>query len=226
MSEELKRIIAKNISYYLNRMGKSQRDMARDLNIPDMTISNWVNAKTYPRIDKIQLMATYFGINRSDLTEDHSLNIDILKGLKKPPKHGRLMKLPIVGRMMRVPVLGKIVYNDPILTEQNYEDYKDTLIEDLPDSGYLFYLKVKDNSMAPTIPDSSIVLLREQLDVDDGEIAAVLIKGDEEVTLRRVKKQGDLIMLVPDNNQHEITVVSENNPVKIIGKAIKFEQDL
>lgn len=33
-------------------------------------------------------------------------------------------------------------------------------------------------------------------------------------------------MLVPDNNQHEITVVSENNPVKIIGKAIKFEQDL
>mgnify|MGYP000250745067 len=36
------------------------------------TFSDWVNAKTYPRIDKIELMANYFGVTKADLVEDHS----------------------------------------------------------------------------------------------------------------------------------------------------------
>lgn len=43
--------------------------MATDLNYPQTTVSNWTNANSYPRIDKIQEMANYFGIRKSDLTE-------------------------------------------------------------------------------------------------------------------------------------------------------------
>lgn len=163
----------------------------------------------YLRIDKIQLIADYFEIKYTDLvTEREPMNI---------------IKMP--QRIVRIPILGKIACGDLILTEPNYEDYRTALEESLP-SGNLVYLEAKGNSMSPTIPDGAMVLIREQPDVENGEIATILLNGNEEATLKRVKKQGDLIMLVPDNNQHEITVVSENNPVKIIGKAIKFEQDL
>lgn len=65
----LKVIMSDNIKRYLKRNGKTQTELANDLNIPETTVSNWINAKTYPRIDKIQAMADYFRINRSDLTE-------------------------------------------------------------------------------------------------------------------------------------------------------------
>ncbi|WP_391574511.1 helix-turn-helix domain-containing protein [Cohnella sp.] len=68
-TQNLKSIMAANIKRLLSRSGKSQTDLANDLNIPETTVSNWMNANTYPRIDKIQAMADYFGVRRSELTE-------------------------------------------------------------------------------------------------------------------------------------------------------------
>lgn len=80
--------------------------------------------------------------------------------------------------------------------------------------------------MEPTIPDGSFVLIREQPEVEYGEIAAVLVNGNEEATLKRIRKQGDTVILMPDNPSHEPFIVTEDNPAKIIGKAIRFTQDL
>lgn len=75
-SKKQKEIVAKNLQNLLARKGKTQTDLAKDLGFPEMTVSNWTRAETYPRIDKIQLMADYFGIYRSDITEEKSEIID------------------------------------------------------------------------------------------------------------------------------------------------------
>lgn len=65
-----KEIFAKNLSYYLKYYEKDAADICRDLDIPASTFSDWLNAKKYPRIDKIEMLANYFNIQKSDLIED------------------------------------------------------------------------------------------------------------------------------------------------------------
>lgn len=66
-----KEIMAKNIRHYMNKFDVTQTEVCNALGIKMPTFSDWVNAKTYPRIDKIELMANYFGISKSDLVEEH-----------------------------------------------------------------------------------------------------------------------------------------------------------
>lgn len=65
-----KETFAKNLEKYLNRSGKSQREMAEIVGVSSSTFNEWMKAKKYPRIDKIEFMAEYFGILKSDLIED------------------------------------------------------------------------------------------------------------------------------------------------------------
>lgn len=67
-----KQIMANNIRYYMNIHSVSQTEICNTLGFKMPTFSDWVNAKTYPRIDKIELMANYFGVTKADLVEDHS----------------------------------------------------------------------------------------------------------------------------------------------------------
>lgn len=66
-----KKIFAKNFNYYLSINKKNQANIVEDLNITASTVSDWANGKKYPRVDKMQLLADYFGILKSDLTEEH-----------------------------------------------------------------------------------------------------------------------------------------------------------
>lgn len=67
-----KEIFSKNLKYYMQLNNKDRNDVCRDLEIPYTTFAEWYNANIYPRIDKIQLLANYFGIQKSDLVEDKS----------------------------------------------------------------------------------------------------------------------------------------------------------
>lgn len=67
-----KQIMAKNIRKYLDLNNMTQTDLCNALGLKFMTVSDWVNAKSYPRIDKIEMMANYFGISKADLVEDQS----------------------------------------------------------------------------------------------------------------------------------------------------------
>lgn len=67
-----KEIMAKNIKKYMAIKGVNQTEMCNALGFKFMTLSDWLHAKTYPRIDKIELMANYFGISKADLVEDHA----------------------------------------------------------------------------------------------------------------------------------------------------------
>lgn len=69
-----KEIIAENIRYYMSLAHISQTELCNTLDIKMPTFSDWIHAKTYPRIDKIELMASYFGVSKADLIEKHSYN--------------------------------------------------------------------------------------------------------------------------------------------------------
>lgn len=207
-AQKLKDILAKNLSFYIDSRGTNQTEVAQRLGIPEMTMSNWMKAKTYPRMDKVQLLADYFNIQRSDLTEEKPSNL-----------------IQFAPATVRVPVLGSISCGDPILAEENIKEYRNESPDLLP-SGDIFYLKANGDSMEPAIPNGSLVLIRHQEEVENGEVAAVMLNNNEEATLKRVRIQGNNIILYPDNSNYNPIFVDEDHPAKIIGKAISVKYNL
>ena len=127
--------------------------------------------------------------------------------------------------IVRIPILGTIKCGQPILAEDNITGYREELSDRMP-SGNLFYLRSQGDSMLPTIPEGSLVLIREQPTVEYGEVAAVLVNGDTEATLKRVKKKGDIVMLIADNPDYPPYIITDDNPARIIGKAVQVSVDL
>lgn len=68
-----KQVFADNLRFYINKKGVTQRDVAEILGVSPGTISDWLRLRTYPRMDKIQMLAEYFGIEKSNLVEDRNL---------------------------------------------------------------------------------------------------------------------------------------------------------
>lgn len=65
-----KAIMAANIKRYIEKRGISMKDLAAAIDVPYTTATSWTQEKSYPRIDKIELMADYFGVSKADLVED------------------------------------------------------------------------------------------------------------------------------------------------------------
>ena len=65
-------IMAQNIQYYMDLNNKERRDVCRDLGIRYTTLTDWIKGNTYPRIDKIELLAHYFNITKADLVEERN----------------------------------------------------------------------------------------------------------------------------------------------------------
>lgn len=69
-----KETFAKNLSYYLMELGKTQKEVAEAIGVTPTSLNEWMKGKKYPRIDKIEMLAKYFGILKSDLIEDKGEN--------------------------------------------------------------------------------------------------------------------------------------------------------
>lgn len=67
-----KEVMAKNLTYFVARSGKTQKEIASVVGVAPSTFNDWLKAKKYPRIDKIEILAEYFGILKSDLIEEKS----------------------------------------------------------------------------------------------------------------------------------------------------------
>lgn len=106
-----KQIMANNIKKFLASSEKTQKELCQSLGFRESTFSDWVNAKTYPRIDKIEMMANYFGITKADLVEG-SPNSQPAKKVPKDLKkiledeevtlNGRMMSAEDKEKMIRI----------------------------------------------------------------------------------------------------------------------------
>ena len=65
-----KSVISKNLTYYVERSGKTQKELSEIVGVATSTFNDWMKGKKYPRIDKIEILANYFGILKSDLIEN------------------------------------------------------------------------------------------------------------------------------------------------------------
>lgn len=195
-------------------LNKSMADVARDLNIPYTTYVNYEKEAREPNSETLIALADYFHcsvdflICRSDeRINTNKIDISNIKNIEPLPK------------MKKVPLLGTIACGEPILAEENIEDY----INMPEDTKGTFALRCKGDSMINArIFDGDIVYIREQPDVENGEIAAVLI--DNEATLKRVYKYENRIELRPENPTFKVLNYEneELNNIRIIGKAVGF----
>ena len=212
LDKEIRQTISDNLKGLIKSRGMTQADLSEKADIKYSTLSGYFTQNSTPNAGAVEKLADALGVMKSDIDPRYSsLEATNLKQVPTKTK--------------KVPILGTIACGDPITAEENIEEYRDTVADLLP-SGNLFYLKAKGESMSPTIPNGAYVLIREQPDVEDGEIAAVLVNGDTEATLKRVRRQHNVSMLLPDNSEFEPIVLSEDYPGRIIGKAIKFTTDL
>ena len=208
-----KQIMAKNIKKYMSLNNVSQTDICNALKFKPSTFSDWVNAKTYPRIDKIEMLANYFGIEKSDLVEDKSNDdSDYINNIYKIDK-------------IKLPFLGSVACGEPIYADEDRESY----IMVGTDIHADFCLQCKGDSMINArIHDGDIVFVRKQDIVNNGEIAVVII--DDEATLKRFYyyKEQNMVILRPENNKYQDIVLTgeELEKVKVIGKAVAFQSDV
>lgn len=198
MLENRNDILVKNLLFYLDRLGLTQTEFARELGYPETTVSNWFNKNTYPRPDKIQEMANYFGVRRTDLTENNEEQQAPLKNAKS------------------IPIIGTIAAGSPLLAEENIVDY--FLIDSRVDAD--FGLTVKGESMInANIFDGDIVFIRKQPTLENGEIGAILL--DNEATLKRFSKTDNSVVLQAENpNMTDWPRVYTDGNIRVLGKLV------
>ena len=127
-------------------------------------------------------------------------------------------------RGIRIPILGRVVAGIPLEAITDIEGYEE-ITPKMASLGEYFALKIKGHSMAPRIEDGEIVIVKQQEDVESGDVAIVLVNGDE-ATCKQVKKSPEGITLIGFNpvvypphfySNKEI----EELPVRVIGRVVE-----
>lgn len=133
-------------------------------------------------------------------------------------------------KIARIPVLGRVAAGIPIEAIENIEDYEERYISVLEDPHDYFALRIVGHSMEPRIWDGDVVIVHKQDDVDSGQIAVVLVNGDD-ATVKQLKKSSSGITLIGLNptvySPHFYTadeVISL--PVRILGLVVEVRGKL
>lgn len=205
-------VFSKNLKVLMEQRGKDRKQVCADLGFKYTTFTDWYNGNKYPRIDKIEMLADYFGVLKSDLIED---------------KDGLPSSTLPFNASHKAPIIGSIPAGYPVLALEDIEGYADIPYSD--DENY-FFLRVNGESMKNAgIHTGDLVLIRRQKCADDGQVVAARINGDE-ATLKRYKRQGESVILIPENPEFEPRVVPiqdfEIGDAEIIGVALEVRHTL
>lgn len=204
----------KNIKNKRLEMGISQEELARRTGYTNRSsIAKIESGKVDLSQTKIMQFAEALDTTPSDLMgwdEEPASTKESMEGIEN------IIPLP---KTHKIPLLGNIACGEPITAVENIDTYVD-----MPDCVSAdFALTCKGDSMIDArIYNGDIVYIREQPEVENGEIAAVLIDG--EATLKRVYYQRNKIILQPENKKYEplVYVGEEILDVRILGKATYF----
>lgn len=216
LDTDYKRIFSRQLRYYLDLNGKTQTDLMNDLGLSSSTVSSWCTGTKLPRMGKIQMLADYFKINKSDLIEEKaknniSINESCVAYKTNPATSSR-----------RINVYGKIPAGIPVEALTDIIDW-----EDIPSSwtGDYIALQVKGDSMEPEYREKDVIIVRLQPDCESGQDCAVYVNGYD-ATLKRVIKQADCIMLQPLNHAYEPKTYdySDPNGVTILGVVVEMRR--
>ncbi len=192
-----KEIFSRNLRYYMTIHNKTRNEVCKDLDFKYTTFTDWYNGNIYPGIDKIEKIANYFKIEKSDLIEDTT---------KRKDKN----TFPLLG-------LVKAGYN--YLADENIIGYV-ALDNNIFDSENCFALKVTGNSMEPVLYEDDIVIVHKQEDIESGQVGIILI-DNEEATVKKIVKHEDCIELIAFNSYFPPKKLYKDDKFKIIGRVIE-----
>ena len=206
MTKNQREIFAENLTRLVNGSKLPQSEIAKRINVSPQTFNTWIQGKAIPRMGKIQLLADYFKIEKSDLIEEKS-NITLSQGIK-------------------IPVLGTVPAGIPISAVEDILDY-----EEIPQSwanqGEFFALKIKGDSMEPRMISGDVAIVKQQSDADSGDVVIALVNGNE-ATCKKLEKTDNGIMLISTNTKYAPMFFSNEQiselPVVILGKVVELRQ--
>ena len=187
------------------RRGKTQQEVADYLSVDRSTVTKWETGKHDPDTENLLKLAIFY-----ETTIDELLGVAPVKGV-------------------RIPIYGSVPAGIPLEAIENIEGYEE-ITPALASKGEYFALRIKGDSMSPFILDKDVVIVRKQDAIESGDIAIVLVNGDE-ATCKTVKINDDGITLIGHNplaypphfyTEKEITTL----PVRIIGRVVEVKRSL
>ena len=210
VKDKQKAIFSENLNSYIAKSEKTQLEIAKSIGVSPQTFNTWCKGIAIPRMGKVQALADYFNINKSDLIEDKKLNIDSV-----PIESG--YTIPVLGRVAAgygkeavEEVIGQIEISPALAAKGDY-----------------FGLLIKGDSMIPTLYDGDTVIVQRVDDAESGDLVIALVNGHD-ATCKRLQKYAEGIALIPQNPVYEPMRFTESEidttPVKILGKVIEMRR--
>lgn len=214
------------IKEWRKKKGLSQEELGNIVNVQKAAISKYELGRAIPSTDILSKLSKYFGI-----TTDYLLGLSndphgtmVPKGKGFYDSFGMTSQDAII-HSYKIPILGRVAAGIPIEAHEEILGYQ-YINEEYRNDGYSYFaLRISGKSMEPTIMDGDIVIVRQQTTVDSGDIAIVLIDG-EDATAKEVKESPEGITLIG----HNVAVYTphfysnkdiQELPVQIIGKVIQ-----
>lgn len=201
----------KRISSFSERLTEALGDntatgLAEKIGLSKQAISMYVNGKRTPKRPVIESISRILNVNPMWL-----MGYDVEKYFEL--------------NAVKIPVLGKVQAGIPIEAVQDILD-EEEIDARIALSGEYFALKIKGNSMEPRIYDGDVVIVRRQPDVESGQVAVILIDGND-ATVKIVEKHEDGIVLIGLNPSvyppHLYTNKQiEELPITILGKVVEL----
>lgn len=185
----------------------TQTEVANFIGLSQGAYSNWERGET--KIDSLSL---------TRLAELFEVSVDYLIGKTDTPGN----------KYIRIPVIGRVAAGIPIDAIEEVIDWEDISVDEVGNGEY-FGLQIKGQSMEPKISDGDVVIVRRQPDVDSGDIAVVLVNGND-ATVKRIKKSPQGVTLIPSNPAYEPIYYSneeiERLPVTVLGRVVELRAKL
>jgi repressor LexA len=218
--------VAQKLKELREEKGLSQADCAKAIGIDRTTYAKYENGGSVKR--NVEKLAAYFNVT-TDYLLGKSDNPHGESFAGQDGKHFLLFAgqqdTPAYSRTFRIPILGRVAAGNPSYADEEIIGY--TYIDgEYQDDGYEYFaLIIKGQSMEPSIMDGDTVIVRKQDYIENGQIAIVLVDG-EEATAKEVKETPEGIVLIGHNaavysphfySRQEI----EELPVQIIGRVLQ-----
>lgn len=210
--QEINKIIAENLTYLMDKSGKTQLDLADYMGVSQATVSNWCKGIKLPRMDKIDRICDFFNITRSQLMESAEDSFDGY----------------CLSHAVRIPVLGSVPAGIPLEAIEDIEDWEEIPREWTSGGKEYFGLKIQGDSMFPKYMEGDTIILRKEDDCESGDECVVYVNGYD-ATFKKVIKKTDHIILQPLNSSYEPIMIDyndEHNPIKIVGVVVELRRKL
>ena len=239
MSLGNKQIMADNIKRLLSAKGLNPRQLAIALDFKYTTVNDWVNAKTYPRIDKIEMLANFFNVSKSDLVENKTEEVPTTSPVQAiydqltPPRQGKALaylekqlleqneeetKKNEVSEVIQLYVYDYYDHAASAGTGQYLNDVRVEQIELPIDVDADFVIPIKGDSMEPDYHDGDLVFIQTSVDLNNGVIGVFNYNG--EAYIKQLVIDTEQSYLHSLNPKYKDMPITPETDFRIIGEVV------